>query len=85
MRALPSMNSHMPVEFSGMFKCSRTNLTFVGSFFGMDASMNAEVFLYTEAFIAEFASEKNEKFSDTSRYGCKNKCIFDLIRFSKHN
>lgn len=55
MRPLAGMNSHVPMKFTGMFKSSGTNITFVRSFFGMYASVDTKVFFYTEAFVAEFA------------------------------
>lgn len=55
------MNPHVPVQFAGMFERSRANLAFVRSFFGVDASMHAEVFLHAKAFVAEFASVKKKR------------------------
>lgn len=59
MRSFTCVYAHMPVQFSGMFECSRANFAFVGSFFGVNASVDAEVLFDTEAFVTELTSGKN--------------------------
>lgn len=58
MWSLASMDPHVPMEFAGMLECPGANFAFVRSFFGVNSSVDAEVFLHAETLVAELASAK---------------------------
>lgn len=54
-RAFACVYPHMSVKFTRMFKSSFADVTLVGSFFGMDTRMHAQVLLDRKRFLAVFA------------------------------